>query len=267
MKKYASFFRIRFIHGLQYRTAAVSGMITQFIWGIMEILLFRAFYQASPESFPMTFQALSNYVWLQQAFLALYLIWFWESQLFDSITNGDVAYELCRPVRLYNMWFVRGMAVRLSKAVLRCIPVLLFAWLLPAPYGLTLPADFRTWFFTILSMTLAFLLVIAFGMIVYMSVFYTISSQGIKLLASSVSEFLGGAVIPLPFLPDGIREIVNILPFASAQNVPFRIFGGDLTGREMYISLLLQCFWFITFLLIGRAMEQRALKRVVIQGG
>jgi ABC-2 type transport system permease protein len=267
MKKYASFFRIRFIHGLQYRTAAVSGMITQFIWGIMEILLFRAFYQASPESFPMTFQALSNYVWLQQAFLALYLIWFWESQLFDSITNGDVAYELCRPVRLYNMWFVRGMAVRLSKAVLRCIPVLLFAWLLPAPYGLTLPADFRTWFFTLLSMTLAFLLVIAFGMIVYMSVFYTISSQGIKLLASSVSEFLGGAVIPLPFLPDGIREIVNILPFASAQNVPFRIFGGDLTGREMYISLLLQCFWFITFLLIGRAMEQRALKRVVIQGG
>lgn len=267
MKKYASFFRIRFIHGLQYRTAAVSGMITQFIWGIMEILLFRAFYQASPESFPMTFQALSNYVWLQQAFLALYLIWFWESQLFDSITNGDVAYELCRPVRLYNMWFVRGMAVRLSKAVLRCIPVLLFAWLLPAPYGLTLPANFRTWFFTLLSMTLAFLLVIAFGMIVYMSVFYTISSQGIKLLASSVSEFLGGAVIPLPFLPDGIREIVNILPFASAQNVPFRIFGGDLTGREMYISLLLQCFWFITFLLIGRAMEQRALKRVVIQGG
>ncbi len=267
MKKYASFFRIRFIHGLQYRTAAVSGMITQFIWGIMEILLFRAFYQASPESFPMTFQALSNYVWLQQAFLALYLIWFWESQLFDSITNGDVAYELCRPVRLYNMWFVRGMAVRLSKAVLRCIPVLLFAWLLPAPYGLTLPADFRTWFFTLLSMTLAFLLVIAFGMIVYMSVFYTISSQGIKLLASSVSEFLGGAVIPLPFLPDGIREIVNILPFASAQNVPFRIYGGDLTGREMYISLLLQCFWFITFLLIGRAMEQRALKRVVIQGG
>ncbi|WP_026891735.1 ABC transporter permease [Lacrimispora aerotolerans] len=267
MKKYASFFRIRFIHGLQYRTAAVSGMITQFIWGIMEILLFRAFYQASPESFPMTFQALSNYVWLQQAFLALYLIWFWESQLFDSITNGDVAYELCRPVRLYNMWFVRGMAVRLSKAVLRCIPVLLFAWLLPAPYGLTLPADFRTWFFTLLSMTLAFLLVIAFGMIVYMSVFYTISSQGIKLLASSVSEFLGGAVIPLPFLPDGIREIVNVLPFASAQNVPFRIFGGDLTGREMYISLLLQCFWFITFLLIGRAMEQRALKRVVIQGG
>lgn len=70
MKKYLSFFRLRFLHGLQYRTAAVSGIVTQFVWGAMEILLFRAFYQADPTSFPMTFQALSTYVWLQQAFLA-----------------------------------------------------------------------------------------------------------------------------------------------------------------------------------------------------
>ncbi|WP_349772683.1 hypothetical protein [Lacrimispora xylanisolvens] len=116
MKKYWSFFRIRFIRGLQYRTAALSGMVTQFVWGSMEILLFRAFYQASPESFPMTFEALSTYVWLQQAFLALYMVWFWESELFNSITTGDVAYELCRPVRLYDMWFVRGLAVRLSQS-------------------------------------------------------------------------------------------------------------------------------------------------------
>lgn len=90
MKKYLSFFRIRFLHGLQYRTAAVSGMVTQFVWGAMEILLFRAFYQADSSSFPMTFQALSTYVWLQQAFLALYMAWFWEMELFDSITTGNV---------------------------------------------------------------------------------------------------------------------------------------------------------------------------------
>ena len=267
MKKYWSFFRIRFIHGLQYRAAALSGMVTQFVWGTMDILLFRAFYEASPESFPMDFQALATYVWLQQAFLALFMTWFWESQLFESITTGNVAYELCRPVRLYNMWFVRGLAVRLSKAVLRCMPILLFAWLLPAPYGLSLPSDIRIWFFTLFSMTLGLLFVVAFGMIVYMSVFYTISSQGTKLLVTSLSEFLSGSVIPLPFLPDGIREFVSILPFASAQNVPFRIFGGDLSGQDMYISLFLQGFWLITFLLIGRALEKHALKQIVIQGG
>ena len=180
MKKYWSFFRIRFIRGLQYRTAALSGMVTQFVWGAMEILLFKAFYEASPESFPMTFEALSTYVWLQQAFLALYMVWFWESELFNSIATGDVAYELCRPVRLYNMWFVRGLAVRLSKAVLRCMPILIVSCFLPSPYGLTLPGDITTWVLTLLSMTLGLLLIVAFNMIVYMSVFYTVSSQGIK---------------------------------------------------------------------------------------
>ena len=32
MKKYLSFFRLRFSMGLQYRTAALAGMVTQFFW-------------------------------------------------------------------------------------------------------------------------------------------------------------------------------------------------------------------------------------------
>ena len=40
MKKYLSFFRIRCIAGLQYRTAAWAGMATQFAWGGMTILMF-----------------------------------------------------------------------------------------------------------------------------------------------------------------------------------------------------------------------------------
>ena len=70
MKQYLSFFRMRFITGLQYRTAAIAGVSTQFIWGAMEILLFQAFYQADANAFPMSFQALTSYVWLQQAFFS-----------------------------------------------------------------------------------------------------------------------------------------------------------------------------------------------------
>ena len=124
MKKYLSFFRMRFIHGLQYRSAALAGVITQFTWGFMEILLFRAFYEADPSAFPMEFSALSCYVWLQQAFLALYMTWFWEEDIFRSIRDGSICYELCRPLNLYNLWFTRTIAVRLSKAVLRCMPIL-----------------------------------------------------------------------------------------------------------------------------------------------
>lgn len=267
MKKYLSFFRMRLIHGLQYRAAALSGIATQFAWGFMEICLFRAFYATGAENFPMTFPALVNYVWLQQAFLALFMTWFWEAELFDSITTGNVAYELCRPVSLYTMWFVRGMAVRLSKAVLRCFPVLILAALLPAPFTLTFPSGPGTAAWFLLSMILAWLNVVAFGMIIYMCVFFTISAQGLKLMVTSLSEFLSGALIPLPFLPDGIRRVVELLPFASMQNVPFLIFGGTISGSGIFKSIGLQFFWLVVMVGAGRLLEARAMKRVIIQGG
>ena len=48
MRKYLSFFRIRFSMGLQYRAAAAAGIVTQFVWGGMEVLVFRAFYPLQP---------------------------------------------------------------------------------------------------------------------------------------------------------------------------------------------------------------------------
>lgn len=98
MKKYLSFFRLRFITGLQYRTAALAGIATQFFWGTMEILTFRAFYQSDPASFPMTLQATSSYIWIQQAFLVLFMGWNMEAELFDAIRDGNISYELCRPL-------------------------------------------------------------------------------------------------------------------------------------------------------------------------
>ena len=97
MKKYLSFFRMRFLMGLQYRAAAAAGVVTQFTWGFMELLVFRAFYQADASAFPMSFEAVASYIWLQQAFLALFMAWMMEAEIFSSIVDGNIAYEMCRP--------------------------------------------------------------------------------------------------------------------------------------------------------------------------
>lgn len=141
MKKYWSFFRIRFLCGLQYRAAALAGIATQFAWGGMNVLLFWAFYNSDPSVFPMGFSQTSCYIWLQQAFMTLLFLWFLDNEIFENIRTGNIAYELARPMDLYNMWFVKNAAARLSRAVLRCLPILCVAAFLPYPYGLALPAD------------------------------------------------------------------------------------------------------------------------------
>jgi len=267
MQKYISFFRLRFVNGLQYRAAALAGIATQFVWGAMGILIFKAFYEADASAFPMKFSALTSYIWMQQAFLALYMTWFLENEIFDAINNGNIAYELCRPIDIYNMWFTRSMANRISKAVLRCIPILIFAVFLPKPYGLSLPKDGKAVIWFLITMLLGFLLVVAFCMLVYIVTFYTISPMGVRMVAVTMVEFFAGAVIPLPFLPNGVRQVVEILPFASMQNVPLRIYSGDIAGRGLYASAGLQLFWLVILILAGKKLTAKALKKVALQGG
>ncbi|NLO39750.1 MAG: ABC transporter permease [Ruminiclostridium sp.] len=267
MRKYISFFRMRFINGLQYRTAAYAGIATQFAWGFMEILMFRAFYAANPEAFPMEFSQLSSYIWLQQALLALFMTWFLENDIFSAITSGNVAYELVRPMNLYRMWFVKNLASRLSKAVLRCMPILLVAAFLPAPYNISLPSGFPEFIWFSVSLVLGFLIVVAFCMLVYIATFYTMSPMGVRLIAVTMVEFFSGAVIPIPFFPDKIRLVFELLPFASMQNMPLRIYSGNITGNEVLTGIALQVFWLVVMLATGRLLMGRALKRVVIQGG
>lgn len=267
MKKYLSFFRIRFLTGLQYRTAAFAGICTQFAWGSMEVLMFKAFYEANPGSFPMTFQALSSYIWMQQAFLALFMPWFWDNEIFSCISDGNISYELCRPAGLYEMWFTKNLAIRFSKAVLRCLPILVVAAFLPEPYGMCLPAGALSTVLFFVSVILGAMTVVSFSMLIYISAFFTISSQGIKLVASTLAEFFSGAVIPLPFLPEGLQKVVELLPFASMQNAPLRIYSGDILPEAAWGVIGLQLFWLLTMYAAGKQMMRMALRQVTVQGG
>jgi ABC-2 type transport system permease protein len=267
MKKYLSFFRIHFQTGIQYRLAAYAGLMATFAWGLLKLLIFAAFYRSNASAFPMTFQQLSSYVWLQQAFTALLGIWFVEWDIFHFITNGNVAYELCRPLSVYNMWFARNSANRSSKTALRCIPILIVAFFLPAPYRMSLPTSPASAILFVISLMLGFLMVVAFTMLLYSITFFTLSIGGINLVVMAVVKFFTGSVIPLPFLPDRLRRIFELLPFASMLNTPFLIYGGHIANTEALLSILLQIFWLTTFILIGKTLMEKAMRRVVVQGG
>lgn len=267
MRKYLSFFRIRFIAGVQYRAAAWAGIATQFAWGGMTLLMFWAFYQEGGSEFPMRFDELSSYIWLQQAFLALYMAWYFDEDIFSSITSGSIAYELCRPMDLYNLWFTKNLAHRLSSVILRCVPILLVAAILPAPFGMRLPATWENGVMALISMALGLFLLIAFSMLIYISAFFTLSAKGLRVLSVSVIEFFAGAVIPIPFFPAGVRELVMLLPFASMQSTPFLIYVGQIRASAAFEAIGLQLFWLLGFCFAGRILMRLALKRVVVQGG
>lgn len=266
-KKYFSFFRVQFNMGLQYRVAAVSGVITQILWGLMECLAFKAFQEADPSAYPMTFSATVSYIWLREAFFSAFTTWNADGDIFDSIVNGGIAYELCRPVSIYNMWFSKTAASRIAGASLRCVPLLAVAFLLPHPFRMTLPESPRHFALFVLSLFLGLGVTVAFCMFTYILSFFTISPQGLRMLFTSMVEFLSGAIIPLPFMPDRVRHVVELLPFAGMYNVSLRIYSGDLAGPEMVRGIGMQCFWFVALLVSGKILCRAAEHKIVVQGG
>lgn len=267
IRPYLSYFRIRFLGNLQYRTAAWAGLATQFAWGFMMILLYRAFYRSNPMEFPMTFESVAAYIWLQQALLTFYSIWSLDTTIFSDITDGNLAYELLRPLDLYSWWFAKNVALRTARATLRIVPVLLVAFLLPQPYGLTIPASWPALLMFLLTLFMTLGLVIAYTMLVYIGTIRTLNPQGLRVISISLADLLTGAIVPLPFMPERVQRVLAWTPFSVMQNLPFRIYSGDIGIYESLQGFGRQILWLAILVLLGRRFMQHSLRRVVLQGG
>lgn len=267
MRAVGAFFKMRFLSGLQYRSAAYAGMATQLAWGFMYIMLYEALYEGNINAAPMSFEELTSYLWLQQASLALFMTWFLDNDLFNMITEGNVAYELCRPMDLYSMWFAKNCATRTSRALLRCGPILLIAFFLPTPYRFHLPDSFHAFILFIVSMLLALLIVVAYSMLIYITTFYTISPMGVRMTFVMLADFMAGSLVPIPILPEWLIKIINVTPFAAMQNTPFLIYSGHIEIQGAYQAIGVQIFWGVVLITFGYWFMQRALKKVSVQGG
>ncbi|HZJ83342.1 MAG TPA: ABC transporter permease [Clostridia bacterium] len=267
MKSYISAFRVRFLNGLQYRAAALGGLTTQFFWGVMAIFIYKAFYESGGQPQTISFSELTTYLWLQQAFLALLMLYDWDYELFDMITSGNISYELCRPCNLYWFWYVKLLSKRLASATLRFSPIIIIAFLLPATYRLSLPYSPVSFLLFIITMLLGLLLLVAISMLIYISVFKTMSPVGSMAFVGLTGEFFSGMIIPVPLMPEWLQRVCYIMPFRWTADLPLRIYSGNIRIDQGLVSIGVQLLWILILISVGSIMMKRITKRVVVQGG
>ena len=266
MKIYLSIFRIRFIHSVQYRIVVFSLVFTGFLWGWMLVLAYCAFYRSDPDAFPMTLSQTVSYMWLQQLFLNMFSIVFTDHEIESSVESGTITYELIRPVDLYGRWFSRACATRVAYTVFR-LPLLIILFFIPQPYGLSLPPDIFQSILFVPSVILALGVTVSLTMTMYVTLFYTVSFGGVYVMVIAAASFLTGALIPFPFLPSPVRSVLEALPFAAMQNMPFRIYNGNIAGFDTLRGVVFQMCWLVLLIAAGKFLMRRALNKVIVQGG
>jgi len=267
MRVYGSVLKLRLQYGMQYRAAALAGVATQFFWGFITIMVFEAFYEHATKTPPISLKEIITYIWLQQAFLVFITMWFRDNELFDLITSGNIAYELCRPCELYGFWYAKLLATRLSSALLRCFPILILSFFLPKPYTMTFPPNFMTFLLFLTALFLGLFLLVAISMFLYISVFITMSPVGSVLVFSVLGEFLAGLIIPVPLMPEWLQNVASLLPFRWTADFPFRVYSGHIPQQEAMTGILIQLMYLAVLVVSGRFALNRVLKKVIVQGG
>lgn len=263
MKSYLAILKTRFKTIFQYRAAAFAAICTQFFWGIVTMMIFRAFYSEATGPEPITLSQAITFLWLGQALLQM-IPWSLDKEIEAQVKNGNVAYELLRPIHLYELWFVRSFAHRSIPTLMRCIPIFVFAGLF---FGLTPPVSFQAGCAFSIAVFLGLLLSSSITTVVLISLFWTISGEGIQRLLPHLSLIFSGLVVPLPLFPSWMQPLLNLQPFRGILDIPCRLYTGVIPVDQALYYFVFQIIWIAILVLFGQWLLSKALKNFVVQGG
>jgi ABC-2 type transport system permease protein len=263
MKAYLSVFRLRRRLETQYRGAVLGGVICQMFFGIILIAVYRALYAGKPQDYPFT--KIASYVWLQQAFFRMLVAS--DPDLLDKIRTGGIAYDLCRPLNLYGFYYVRIMAQKIMGSLLRAVPMLVFAVLLPEGWGLLPPASTAGFSWSLAGLLLGLLCVSTLENITMGFTMRTLDSRGMQALLNLLMMIFAGNILPLTLFPDSWQRVITLLPYAQLLDAPIRLNTGDVPPAAAGRILLIQALWTAALTGLGYWLWQRHQKRLVVQGG
>jgi ABC-2 type transport system permease protein len=99
------------------------------------------------------------------------------------------------------------------------------------------------------------------------SLLWTISGEGIAVLATALVALLNGMTIPLPLFPEWAQPVLRALPFAGLLDLPARLYTGHIPASDVGWVLAHQLGWTAALVALGWWLVVRATRRLVVQGG
>ena len=262
LRPYATVFRLRALMETQYRAAALGGLVTQVFFGLVYIFLYTTLYAgSSPEMLADTI----TYVWLQQMFFRM--MFSTDGELTNLIMNGGIAYMLVRPVDQHRFWVCRDVGGRLVGAMMRLIPMVAIQFLLPKELRISLPDGWLSLVQFGTSLLLGCVCLCELMSILDAINMKTLDKRGVSAILNLTMMTFSGNVIPLTLFPDSLQTLIRYQPFAQALDAPIRMYQSCASLPEWALNVAVQAGWILILRWVSRAMWQKRLDNMIVQGG
>ncbi|MFD3542755.1 ABC transporter permease [Streptomyces sp. NPDC058662] len=250
-----------------YGTATAAGVFTNTVFGFIVAYTYIALWSERPGLGGYDQAQALTFVFVSQSLLAAGAIigGGFQEELQERVRTGDIAVDLYRPADLQLWW----LAADLGRAGFQLlgrgvVPIVAGA----LAFQLALPADPVRWLLFLVSVALG--LVVSFGLryLLGLAAFWLMDGSGVNLMATVVSIFFSGMLLPLTLFPGGFGELVRALPWAAMLQVPLDVLLGKHAGAGAATgALAFQAGWALALLGAGRLLQSAATRKVVVQGG
>ncbi|MDP4093717.1 MAG: ABC-2 family transporter protein [Bacillota bacterium] len=264
MKRYWGLSKGTIMESAAYRGHYLFTFVGNVFYIILVYFLWKSIYANTTQQINgMTFKETFMYLTLAASIYSLMQTWAdWDMS--RSMLSGNVVLQFLKPTNYQAYKLFENFGVMVSNFVVLFIPsfiLIVFVFNANINVGLNM-AIF------IISILLAYLINFGFDFIVGLLSFYTESIWGISMTKEVIVLLFSGAVVPLPFFPEAMRKILELLPFQAIYNIPLQILTNkSYTVVDFLTQILIQLFWAAILIIGGSLFLKKASKIITVNGG
>ncbi len=264
MRLYLELARRSFRQQLTYRGAALAGIFTNGIFGVMIASVYLGLYRSQDggESVVRGWSAEQTVtlVWINQSLLMTVFMWGWW-EVIRTIQSGEIVMDLLKPMDFFGYWLARDLGRAAAHFLIRGVPTFAVGVVL---FNVLAPRSLLHGVAFLASIPLAVIVSFTFRFSLNLAGFWVLDHRGISYLSMAVLNLLSGFLIPLAFFPTPLRIVAEALPFRAIIMIPNEIYLGHVHPLS---GLLFQCFWIVAMTAGARWILGKGTRKVVVQGG
>lgn len=180
------------------------------------------------------------------------------------IRSGDIALCLVQPVDMQARFFSEAIGSSVVLFAMFCVPMLAVTGPL---LKISPPPSIGHLILFTVSFALGYAIMLGLDFLVGLLGFSTIQFGGLIVGKRAMIRFFSGAIVPLSIFPAQLRDIASWLPFQAIYYLPLSIYTGAFLPTQAAVAILIQIFWLIFVVLLGRLAWRWAVRAISIQGG
>lgn len=263
MKKYMKFFRSAFQIALVYKFDFFMWILYSVIQISLYFFLWKGIFENQTSIHGFTLQSMVSYIVVATVVQLFQPVWHW-GDIAHLVHSGDIIFELVKPYNLLARYYASEMGFRVFNMLLVGGPFLLIGGFVLHIQG---PTSLGMLGATLFSLFLSTLISYAVWAFVGLTAFYITQVWGVYTTFDGAMMFLTGMLIPLDFMPDWLRGVLEWLPFKDIIYTPISVYLGRIPMDELGRVLAVQAGWAVVLLLGASLYYRNGLKKIVIQGG